>query len=200
MKENSINLVTGTLRESSIDDNGNYLLDSGEEIVYLLDKIAPEVENELEKGLFLNKNRTSGKGKQKKSVDAVVTKEDKSEVYFIEFKNTVHTHMPYKELFYKTPDSVFIYLYAFEPEISLEQFRNKAIYIVVYNDNAPCRQKENESKSFEKFKEKMQEHSKIESDLNHVLWHLDDLEGKLFKKVYTVEKEVFLEELKQLIW
>lgn len=179
--------VKDTLRESSKDDNGNYLLDFGEEIVYLLDEIAPIVGKEL------------AKGKQQKSVDAVVRNEQ-GEVYFIEFKNTLHSRMPKNELFYKTPDSVFTYLYVFEPDISIKEFREKCTYVVVFNDNAPCKQRESESQSFEMFKNKVREQAKVEENIDKVLWGLDSLVGKLFKKVYTVDKEVFVNQIKPLIW
>lgn len=183
--KNRFELVQDTLRESSKDDKGNYLLDEGDEQVYLLDEIGELVAKQLRKD------------KKTKSVDAVVINDD---IYFIEFKNTRHSHMPKNELYYKAHDSIFTFLYALAPEISLEQFREKVTYVVVYNDNAPCKQSQADSQSFNLFKHKLENLSDMEDDLEHVLWELKQLEGVLYKKVYTVDKEVFTKKLKPLIW
>lgn len=183
---NGIELTQGTLQEASQDDNGKYLLDQGEEQVYMLDIIGEAVAQRLRKN------------KKTKSVDAVVAGE---EIYFIEFKNTIRTHMPKNELYYKAHDSIFTYLFAFAPELSLDEFAKRATYIVVYNDHAPCKQKEKDSESIERTKNKLASFAKLStSPLDKVHWGLEDLQGVLYKKIYTVDKEVFESQLKPVIW
>jgi len=186
--EISLQLRKGTLHEASKDDNGSYLLDEGEKEVYLFDTISEDVAAILRKG------------KKCKSVDAVVVKPNKEKVFFIEFKNTRHAHMPKNELFYKAHDSVCTYLLAMESNISLEQLKEKAYYIVVYNDEVNVVDSEKSSASLEKLKNNLRVISKKESPLDRVQWELDQYEGKLFKKVYTVDKSDFIRLLKPMIW
>lgn len=68
------------------------------------------------------------------------------------------------------------------------------------DDNAPCKQRESKSQSFEMFKNRVREQAKVEENIDKVLWGLNSLVGKLFKKVYTVDKEVFVNQIKPLIW
>lgn len=112
-----LELRKGTLHEASKDDNGSYLLENGEEEVYLFDDISQDVAD-----ILRNK-------KKLKSVDAlsIVKKDDK--VYFIEFKNTRHAHMPKNELYLKAHDSVCTYLISIEPDISLNKTTNLESYV-----------------------------------------------------------------------
>ena len=81
--------------------------------------------------------------------------------------------------------------FAFFPNLSLEEIKEKLYLIVVYNDGSVIEQEE-KSESFQAIKDEIR---RLSGRKESILFGLGVYEGILYKKVLTVNKEVFMEEV-----
>ncbi|MBR1742348.1 MAG: hypothetical protein IJ733_10890 [Lachnospiraceae bacterium] len=166
-----------TIAECSKSDSGKALIDDETE-VYSLDYYAED----------LGKTYRSKK-KYPASVDAFLMTEDHRFV-FMEFKNARKSKITYHQLASKTFDSMYLAQLFLGGKYSLETMAKSSALFVVYQDGLDDEsQKENDSASFERFKEKVGELAKISE--NHVLFDLEKFKGWLYKDIYTIGQDEF---------
>ena len=175
IKELDEEKIHSTLGEKSKDDNGNCVIESDQE-VFDFDEITKEIAD-----IYCVKKPLT-------SCDALYIKDD-DHIYLIEFKNTRKSNMPKKELFRKAFDSISNLAFAFFSTLSLEELKERVYLIIVYNDDALI-EKEQESVSFNSLKNKLKHLSKSKPT---VLFGLEIYENVLYKKVITVEKDIFMQ-------
>ena len=102
--------------------------------------------------------------------------------------------MPKNELFPKAYDSILPIQLLFCNDLSLTELCQKLTYIVVYNNNAHLKRNctEAPSASFEAFGKKMAELAKTDKK-NKIFFGLEIYKGVLFKNIYTIDKEDFIQ-------
>lgn len=171
--------LKSTLAETSKDDAGQSLIESEQE-VYNFDKITEEVAKEY---------RNS---KPYCSCDALYVKSNE-DIYLLEFKNAKSSRIPKKSLREKAYDSIMTLLFAFFPEYSLEELRNKVSLVFVYNNEKDSECVSN-SDAIQKMKEKMKQLAGA-NDSNIILFGLDIYKDILYKEIYTKDKTEFMNEL-----
>lgn len=169
--------IYSTLRERSEDDNGQSFIDSTQ-IVYDFDEITKEVAD-----TYRNKKPAA-------SCDALYVK-DESHIYLIEFKNARKSRIGNKFFLQKAYDSALTLGFAFYQNLSFEELRERLYLVIVYNDDN-VEEKEQESEHFDSLKEKI---GCLAGPKRRILFGLDMYEGSLYKKVVTVEKNIFMEQV-----
>lgn len=176
------NRVKSTLNETSKDDEGNAVVDY-QNIVYNFDSITSDIAD-----IYRVK-------KPNKSCDALYIKDD-AHIYLIEFKNIRKSRIPKKELHQKAYDSIMTLQMAFFPELSLDELKMRVMLIVIYNDDGIV-EKEQESVSFDAFKRKLCSLSKSQ---NKILFGLEIFRGILYKDIWTLEKQEYIETMHNMIF
>lgn len=169
--------IYSTLGERSKDDCGHKLVESTQ-IVYDFDEITRELAD-----VYCVK-------KPMASCDALYVK-DQDHIYLIEFKNARKSHIGKKFFLQKAYDSVLTLVFAFYQDLPLEILREKVYLIVVYNDENVV-EKEQESKNFQAFKEKI---GHLAGNRRSILFGLEIYKGVLYKEIITVEKSDFMKEI-----
>lgn len=174
--------IKSTLKETSKDDTGNYVVDFSQE-VFNFDIITEEVAQIY---------RIS---QPQRSCDALYIKDDNN-VFLIEFKNVRASRMPKKHLKLKAYDSIMTLQIAFFSEYSLNDIKEKVNLVVVYNDEGIV-QKEQSSTAFDSFKEKMYSFA---GNNEEILFGLDIYKNVLYKDILTIEKQKFVNETFNMIF
>lgn len=130
------------------------------------------------------------------SVDAFALSDD-GDFWFIEFKNARKSQLPKKSLPPKAYDSMYTAYFFLKQKYSIDELKSKAILFVVYNDDAISgEKKENPSKGFSKFKTKIGELAKIDTE-TRILFGLEKFKGFLYREIHTIGKQEFLEKYEQ---
>lgn len=168
--------IYSTLKERSRDDDGHSFIESQQE-VYDFDEITQEIAD-----MYRNKRPMA-------SCDALYSKDD-SHIYLIEFKNARRSRIGKKFFLQKAFDSVFSLEFAFYQHLPLEELKEKLYLVVVYNDEGVV-EKEAESPNFQSFKQAV---GRLAGDNERILFGLDIYKGVLYKDIFTVEKDVFMEQ------
>lgn len=122
------------------------------------------------------------------SADAFYIRNEK-QMFFFEFKNARKSQVPWKSIPLKAHDSLLTIQALLFPKLSLQECAQRISYFVIYN-NHKIADAENESKSFEKLKEKMGTLAQKTSDYP-ILWDMDIYEDTFYKKVYTIDVSDF---------
>ncbi|MCI9532129.1 MAG: hypothetical protein HFH38_10375 [Lachnospiraceae bacterium] len=169
--------IRSTLGERSKNDEGIGFIESTKEVLDF-DEITQEVADR-----FRNK-RPMG------SCDALHIK-DEGHIYLLEFKNARKSQIGKRFFLQKAYDSALTLAFAFFPNLSLEEIKEKLYLIVVYNDGSVIEQEE-KSESFQAIKDEIR---RLSGRKESILFGLGVYEGILYKKVLTVNKEVFMEEV-----
>lgn len=86
-------------------------------------------------------------------------------------------------------DSVLSLEFAFYQHLPLEELKEKLYLVVVYNDEGVV-EKEQESPNFQLFKQAV---GQLAGYKERILFGLDIYKGVLYKDIFTVEKDVFME-------
>lgn len=169
-----------TIKEVSKDDN-NIPLVADDMEVYWFDGIKEELCNE-----YRHKKHLS-------SVDALKVN-SKGEIFFIEFKNARKSNYPKNVLFSKAFDSIYIAQLYFFSDKTLRELCDCSYFIAVYNDDCiPEEKRENESVSFVKIKDKINQWTNVSEEFK-VLWGMEKYRGVFYKEVYTIDKNTFVSE------
>lgn len=128
--------------------------------------------------------------KKLNSADAAYV-DSKKELYFFEFKNAPHNHIPKRSIYSKMHDSIITWNMCFAADITLNELINKSTFFVIYNDQQSNIQRENESISFNKIKEKQKELAKISDRV--LLWDTKRYLHTFYKEIYTIDVREFEE-------
>lgn len=172
-----------TIKETSKSDENIDFIES-EVKVYDFDTYTEDICKE-----YRNKKSLS-------SVDAFALSDD-GDLWFIEFKNARKSQLPKKSLPPKAYDSMYTAYFFLKERYSIDELKKKAVLFVVYNDDAISDEnKENQSKSFSKFKTKMGEMAKIDTE-TRILFGLEKFKGFLYREIHTIGKQEFLEKYEQ---
>lgn len=174
--------IYSTLGERSESDDGEGFIESNQK-VYDFDEITKEVADR-----YRNKKPAA-------SCDALYLK-DERHIYLFEFKNARKSHIGKNFCSQKAYDSALTLLFAFYNNLSLEELQNRLYLVVVYNDDHVT-EKEQESKHFQHFKNKLESLAGVR---DRTLFGLEAYQGILYKKVITVEKDFFMEHIYQEIF
>ena len=167
-----------------MDDNGNFVTEKENE-AYRFDDLC---------GLEGKRYR---RGKKIRSADALYIKND-GEIYLFEFKNVRKSHVPWKELYEKAHDSLFVLQALLFPDFSLRACAERINFYVIYNNNSITEQ-ENNSEAFEGIRNTIQTWAKA-ADRYPILWGLGLYEGTFYKKVMTIDVADFEREFLPLIY
>lgn len=176
------NQIKSTLTETSKDDDGNSVIESTQE-VYDFDEIAQAVAKDY---------RIS---KPQRSCDALYIK-DNDNIFLLEFKNTRSSRVPRKSLKEKAYDSIMTLMFAFFPEYSLNDIKNKVTLVVVYNNEIGA-ESIPKSEAIDKMKRKLQGFS---DGNRNILFELEIYKDVLYKDIYTVDKSEFIAGTHEMIF
>ncbi|MCI9082874.1 MAG: hypothetical protein HFI70_11405 [Lachnospiraceae bacterium] len=176
------NKIYSTLQKRSEDDQGNYFIDSQQEVLDF-DEITQEVADQ-----YRNKKPVA-------SCDALYVKDD-SHIYLIELKNARRSRIGKNFFKQKAYASVWTLMAAFYQDLSLEELKERLYLVVVFNDEEII-EKEQESQYFQAFKKKV---GQLAGEKESILFGMDIYKGTFYKDVYTVEKNVFLKQMYQDIF
>lgn len=168
--------IYSTLEKRSEDDNGVPFIESLQEVLDF-DEITQEIAD-----VYRNKRPTA-------SCDALYRKDD-NHIYLIEFKNARRSRIGKNFFKQKAYDSVWTLLFAFYQDLSFEELKERLYLVVVFNDEEMM-EKEQESRHFQAFKEQV---GHLAEDKKRILFDLDIYKGVFYKEIYTIEKNIFLEQ------
>lgn len=168
--------IKTTLTQASMDDSGNSVIDSTQE-VYHFDKITKKV---------ADRHRVS---KPQHSCDALYIKDDDN-IFLLEFKNTRSSYVPYKSLKLKAYDSIMTLMCAFYPSLSLKDIKKKVTFVFVYND-AAGKEQISQSRAMEQMKDKLFE---LSDRPKIILYGLEAYKDTFYKDVYTIDRTEFIKD------
>ncbi len=175
--------INSTLGETSKDDNsGKYVIKSDQKVLDF-DEITKEVG-----GLYRNKKPLA-------SCDALYIKND-DQIYLIEFKNARKSRIGKTFFLQKAFDSLMTLAFAFYPGLSLKELSKRVYLIVVYNDDGIV-EKEQKSVHFQAIKDKINSFTTQE---HRVLFGLEIYREVLYKEIFTVEKDYFMQQIYKKIF
>ncbi len=171
-----------SIRQASYDDAKREYLVEHDLPVYNLDDIKEYVCRNLRDNSFT------------KSVDAYYVREDGRE-YLIEFKNQNPEDVPRRAIKEKAYDSLYLLLLTFDQRKSLEETAKNVSLVVVYNEKASGIYQAthyNKSSSFDKMVQKFGQLAKA-GNSRPIRFGISYLKGRLYREIYTVDVEDFLE-------
>lgn len=170
------------LREASYDDDGDEILLDFSDKVYNFDRLKEDVCYKLRGGSACS------------SCDAFFRTADGRAV-LMEFKNCEPSSVSETQIKKKIFDSLYLLSLTFERGRTPEEIAKDLTFYVVYNVNKHVRRAPhsvNSSGSMDAFYGKMRHFAKLEP-ADRVKWNLWPFRGRLFRRVYTVDKADFIQ-------
>ena len=164
-----------TLERCSENDNGEAVTHL-QNMVYCFDDISQDEGDKYRKK------------KKMYSADGIHIN-DKGELFFFEFKNTPHSHMPWPVVMRKMHDSILTWQVCQASNESLDDLMKKSTFFVIYNDSHYEGERENPSVSIEKMKERMKCLAK-QSD-EPLLGGLGLYLNSFYKEIHTIDVDTF---------
>ena len=116
---------------------------------------------------------------------------DQGEIFFFEFKNAPHSHMPWSDIGRKMHDSILTWQVCQASNESLDNLMKKSTFFVIYNDSHYEGQRENPSVSMKKMTEKMKCLAKQRDE--SILGGLDLYLHSFYKEIHTIDVDTFEE-------
>ena len=114
---------------------------------------------------------------------------DRGEIFFFEFKNAPHSHMPWPDIGRKMHDSILTCQVCQASNESIDVLMKRSTFFVIYNDSHYEGKRENPSVSMEKMKERMKRLAKQPDE--SILGGLDLYLNSFYKEIHTIDVDTF---------